>query len=200
MGIFCFNKKKKQSESLAPVTNNVVNYVSSEVSQVKDDTVLKLLTLFERVNHYVKEGDWYDNDRIEIYALKDRFLTDMFKKKPNGVELEMLYVPYLKYSTSTKDKAGALMRADGGKQTFEYYLAQIQPSPDDIEIPSKSTIEMIFKYENRTWCFHIPVHLTSSWGVDVSKLRRKIWMNGRDFHSQQFQLIKAEAESLLNKL
>ena len=36
--------KKKQAETSTPITNNVVNYVSSEVSQVDDDTVLKLLT------------------------------------------------------------------------------------------------------------------------------------------------------------
>lgn len=200
MSIFNVFKKEKQSETSTPVTNNVVNYVNSEVAQVKDDTILKLLTLFERANHYVKEGDWYANDRNELYALKDKFLTDMFKKKPNGVEIEMLYVPYYKYSAGTKDKAGAMMRADGNKQPFEYYLAQIQPSPEDIEVPGKATIEMIFTYDNRTWCFHIPEHQTSSWGVDVYTLRRKIWMNGRDFHSQQFQMIKAEAEVLLSKL
>lgn len=200
MSFFNFGKKKKSTEQSAPVANNVVNYVNNGVSQVKDDIVLKLLTLFERASHYVKEGDWYANDRDELYALKDKFLTDMFNKRPNGVEIEMLYVPYYKYSASTKDKAGAMMRADGNNQPFEFYLAQIQPSAEDYEISEKATIEMNFKYEDRTWCFHIPVHLTSSWGVNVNTLKRKVWMNGRDFHSQQFQLIKAEAEALLSKL
>lgn len=200
MNFFNFNKKEKESETSVPVTNNVVNYVNSEVSQIKDDTVLKLLTLFERANHYVKEGDWYANDRNELYVLKDRFLTEMFKKKPNGVEIEMLYIPYYKYGRQSKDKAGDMMRADGNKQSFEYYLAQVQPSPEDVEVPGMATIEMIFKYDDRTWCFHIPERLTASWGVDVNTLRRKVWINGRDFHSQQFQQIKKEAEILLSKL
>ena len=196
--MFGFGKKTPE-ENNDMVEDNVVNYVSNEVSQIADDDFLKLLTLFERANHYVKEGDWYESDRRELYALKDRFLTAVYKKPYAGAKIELLYIPYYRYSYATKDQAGAMMRADGNKQPFEYYLSQIPPTSNDVEIPEKATIEMLIEYKGRVWCFHMPEHLTSDWGVDTSKLKRKVWMNGRDFHAQQFQLIKKEAEELLSK-
>ena len=200
MKIFGFDIKKASEDDKNMVVDNVVNYVSSEVSQVADDVFLKLLTLFERANHYVKEGDWYENDKRELYALKDRFLTAVYRNPVEGAKINLLYVPYYRYCNETKDKAGAMMRADGNKQPFEYYLSQIQPTSNDIEVPGKATLEMLIEYKGRVWCFHIPEHLTSDWGVDTSKLKRKVWMNGRDFHAQQFQLIKKEAEELLSQL
>lgn len=181
------------------MTNNAENYISNEDSQIQDDVFLKLLTLFERANHYVKEGDWYESDRLELYALKDRFLTAVHNKQISGTKIDLLYVPYYLYCRETKDKAGEMMRADGNKMPFEYYLSQIQPSTNDIEIKEKATIEMLIEYRGRTWCFHIPQYLTSDWGLETSKLKRKVWMNGRDFHSQQFKLIKEEAAELLSK-
>lgn len=201
MGFSIFgNKSKKNETANAESQPQFVNYVNASVSQINDDVVLKLLTLFERANHYVKEGGWYESDRAELYSLKDQFLTKFYKNKPDGVNIELLYVPYLKYSNETKDKAGEMMRADHNKQPFEYYLAQVPPCSKDMEIPGRATIEMLITYCGRTWCFNMPEQLTVGWGVDVSKLKRKVWMNGRDFHSQQFKLIKEEATKLLSQI
>ncbi|MBR3454373.1 MAG: hypothetical protein IKH26_03525 [Bacteroidaceae bacterium] len=200
MKILFWRRDKNTERKEAEPNPQVTNYVNASVSQIHDDDILKLLTLFERANHYVKDGGWYEIDKSELYSLKDQFLTKFYKNKPEGVEIELLYVPYLKYSSETKDKAGDMMRADANKQPFEFYLSQIQPCAKDIEVPGKATIEMLISYKGRTWCFHMPEQLTSSWGVDVNRLKRKVWVNSRDFHSQQFKLIKAEAESLLSKL
>ena len=40
-------------------------------------------------------------------------------------------MPY--YKKQTKDKAGEIMRADD-TWTFEYYLAMVGPSEDDVEV------------------------------------------------------------------
>lgn len=194
---YLFGKLIPQNNNDLKVKHSVVKYDNVSEATLQDDIVLKLLTLFERANHYVKEGEWYESDHSELYALKDLFLTKFYKNKPEGVDIELLYVPYMKYCQETKDKAGQLMRADSNNLSFEYYLAQVKPCSDDIEIPEKATIEMLITYKGRTWCFHIPQNLTSAWKVDISQLKRKVWMNGKDFHSQQFKLIKAEAESLL---
>lgn len=194
---FLFGQLFSQNKNDLNIKQSVAKYDNASEALLQDDVVLKLLTLFERANHYVKEGDWYETDRSELYALKDQFLTKFYKSKPDGVEVELLYVPYMKYCQETKDKAGQLMRADGNKLSFEYYLAQVKPCSDDIEIPEKATIEMLITYKGRTWCFHIPQNLIPDWKVNINNLERKVWMNGKDFHSQQFKQIKAEAESLL---
>lgn len=194
---FLLGQLKTQNKDDLKSEHPVTKYEYMTEQNLQDDVILKLLTLFERANHYVKEGEWYESDRSELYALKDKFLTKFYKNKPEGVEIELMYVPYMKYCQETKDKAGQLMRADGNKQSFEYYLAQVKPYSEDIEIPEKATIEMLITYIGRTWCFHIPQRLVSDWKLVISQLKRKVWMNGKDFHSQQFMLIKAEAEHLL---
>ena len=202
MKLFNFKTKKQEKTAehtnIKSVTNNSENNLSN--SPVHDEVFLELLNLFERANHYIKEGNWYESDRAEMYALKDRFLTIVYNNIGwiRGAGLQLFYVPYYLYSRETKDEAGAMMRADNNRMPFEYYLSQLQPSVNDIEIPEKATIEMRIEYK-RFYSFHIPQHLISRWGLNINNLERKIWINDKEFHSRQFKLIKEEAKVLLSK-
>jgi hypothetical protein len=189
MGIFNFSKSNQPTQ---PATTSAA---------ADEDILLELLILIEKANHYVKEGDWNYQDKNAIYALKDRFLIDVCKHRPDGVEIELLYVPYFRYSRETKDRAGDMMRRDvGGNHPFEYYLGQVPPSPMDYEVAGAGNIEILITYKQNTWCFHGPESMAAELHVEVAKLPRKEWVNQRDFHAMQAKTIIAEAQQLLSKL
>ncbi len=160
----------------------------------------KLLTLFEQANHLVKEGDWFEEDKREFYDLKDTFLDIVVKQNPEELKINLLYVPYFKYSTLTKDKAGDLMRSDNSKMPFEYYLSKIEPCELDIEIPEKATIELEIICENRLFCFHIPLNKTMEWNLDYKTLSKKVWISGKEFHRNQMKSIKYEISELIKMI
>jgi hypothetical protein len=160
----------------------------------------KLLTLFEQANHLVKEGDWFEEDKKVFYSLKDTFLDLLIKQGSEQLRINLLYVPYFKYSTITKDKAGDLMRSDYNKMPFEYYLSKIEPCDLDIEIPEKATVEMEVICENRQFCFHIPLNKTTGWNIDYETLSKKIWLSSKEFHRNQMKSIKNEINELMNEI
>lgn len=99
---------------------------------------LDLLLYTDRLNRSVKEAGWNYADKEKVYGLKDSVVQTLLRAKPDGVNFELYYVPYFKYSGATKDRAGALMRQDGNKYPFEYYLSQVEPSEYDYEVPEKA--------------------------------------------------------------
>lgn len=164
------------------------------------DKWFKLLTLFDQTNYLVKEGDWYMEDKIEFYEMKDNFLSFIIKNRPEELPLEINYIPYYKYSKQTKDKAGEIMRADDTWRPFEYYLSLVEPCADDVEITEKATIEVEITYQERVFSFHIPVTKTIEWDIDIDEFPRKAWLSGKDFHREKFGKIKVELTELMNEL
>jgi len=160
----------------------------------------KLLTLFEQLNHLVKENEWYNEDVEEFYALKDQFLNLIYTIKPPEIKISLFYVPYYKYSNVTKDKAGEIMRNDIEKNPFEFYLHQVELCSQDIEIKEKATIELEIISENRMFSFHIPLANTAKWDIDMKSVQNKNWISGKEFHRNQFKKLKEEIAELLDIL
>ena len=144
--------------------------------------LLQALSLLDSFNHRIKEGEWYPEDQQTFYRTKDEFLKHLYKSAPDGVEFQLLYVPYIRYSAVTKDKAGALMRNDDSKSGFEYYLSQVETGPGDIELPEKGSIKFNINYVGHTFCFHVPLNTAAGWGLDYSMLERKTWLSGKEHH------------------
>jgi hypothetical protein len=163
------------------------------------DPWLRLLGLLDHGNHWIKEGDWYEEDKRLFYDLKDQIMEKIHREPPRGAVVNVLRVPYLQRCTQCKDKAGGLMRSSGGKTGFEYYLNQIPPCPDDVEIPERASLEMEVVYFGRLFCFHVPVDKMREWSIDVASLRTKDWIPARDFHHSQFKVL-AEEIRLLTQL
>ena len=164
------------------------------------NTWFKLLTLFEQSNHLVKEGEWFEEDRYEFFTLKDQFLELIVKTKPEPLSVNFYYVPYWKYSNTTKDKAGDLMRSEAKKRPFGYYLSQVEPCSEDMEIPEKATLEIEVTCEDRLFSFHVPVEKTLGWDIDTKSFPKKTWISGKEFHRSQFDKIKGEIEELMKQL
>ena len=93
------------------------------------------LVLVERLNRSVKEPGWNSSDVQRVYEIKDQFLKLLLEKKPEDVEISLFYCPYMRYSERTKNLAGEMMRADGKRFSFEFYLQQVQPCELDLEDP-----------------------------------------------------------------
>jgi hypothetical protein len=194
-----FNLQKANNEvQCTNIINDEPHDVSSNVSD--SDPLLDLLILIEKANHYVKEGEWNIEDKDAIYSLKDRFLSNIYTRQPQGIDIKLFYVPYYKYSRGTKDKAGDLMRRDGSKHTFDYYLTMVEPSSSDYEVPGAGTIEMLITYKNITWSFHMLESLARQLNINIDGLTRKEWINQRDFHSIQAKTIQTKIESLFQKV
>lgn len=170
------------------------------MSNETNDKWFKLLTLLDQTNHLIKEGDWYVEDKIEFYEMKDKFLSYVIDNKPEELPLTIYYIPYYKYSKETKDKAGELMRSDDQWRTFEYYLSQVEPCSHDVEITEKATIEVEITYEKRIFSFHTPITKTLEWGINIDELPRKAWLSGKEFHRDQFNKIKDELNELMGDM
>lgn len=65
------------------------------------------------------------------------------------------------------------MRADTERKPFDYYIGQIPPGRNDVEIPEKATIEIIINCEDKQFCFHQPLKWFLSLGGDSSKLNKR---------------------------
>lgn len=165
-----------------------------------NDKWFKLLTLLDQTDHLTKGGDWYMEDKMEFYEMRDKFLSYIIENKPEELSLDIYYIPYYKYSKATKDKAGDLMREDDTWRPFEYYLSLVEPDGDDVEIAEKATIEVEIMYQNRVFSFHIPQNKTEDLGLDIDQLPRKAWLSGREFHREKFNKMKVELNELMEEV
>lgn len=163
------------------------------------DVWLELLGLIDRLNRSVKEPGWYYEDRTELYEMKDRFLVELLAERPDGVELTLYYVPYLRYSASTKVRADELMRKDGRRFPFEYYLGQVEPSAEDSEDPDRALIEIVAECKGLRFSFHMPVQKMPA-GFSIAGIPRKDWIPAGEFHHQQLAKAKAEYAGLMDAL
>lgn len=159
---------------------------------------LDLLLYTDRLNRSVKEAGWNYADKEKVYSLKDSVVQTLLRAKPDGVNFELYYVPYFKYSSATKDRAGALMRQDGSKYPFEYYLSQVEPSEYDYEVPEKALVEVTVECLGQEFSFHMPLDKITECGYVISSLERKVWINSTDFHHSQLLKFEPHIKELLS--
>ena len=160
----------------------------------------KLLSLVDFFNRRIKEPGWGYEDKQVFYQLKDRMLKRIIQNHPRCIEVSLYYIPYIQYSSETKDRAGELMRRERNQYSFEYYLTQVPPTVDDIEIPNKAMVELQANCLGETYCFHMPAELADGCGIISSELPRKEWVAAPEFHHNM--LVEAEPiiESLLDEV
>lgn len=196
INIFCIFVLKK----IMKLATRIIQQIKKQFSMSNEitDKWFKLLTLLDQTDYLMKEGDWYIEDKMEFYEMKDKFLSFVIKDRPEELPLEVFYMPYYKYSKQTKDKAGEIMRADDTWRPFEYYLAMVDPSEDDVEVTEKATIEVEITYEDRLFSFQVPLSKTIDWDLDIDELPRKAFLSGKEFHREKFGKIKAELNELMD--
>ena len=172
--------------------------VSPSASSIKEleASWQKLLHLIEYFNRRIKEPGWLADDKQAIYSMKDQMLKTLLLKRPPCVELTLFYVPYILYSAATKDRAGQMMRQDGNRYGFEYYLSQIPPTESDREVPEKALIELQAVCMKEQFSFHMPVELAAQCGIDWKTLSRKPWVAAPEY----FHSLLAEAEPVIKSL
>ena len=184
------------------IANRILQQIKKQFTMSNEltDKWFKLLTLLDQTDYLIKEGDWYIEDKMEFYELKDKFLSYVIENRPAELPLEVYYLPYYKYSKQTKDKAGEIMRGDDTWRPFEYYLAIVGPSKHDIEITEKATIEVEITYDGRVFSFLVPLTKTIDWNLDIDELPRKAFLSGKEFHREKFSKIKLELNELMDEM
>ncbi|HTN69442.1 MAG TPA: hypothetical protein VLZ33_08260 [Dysgonamonadaceae bacterium] len=184
------------------LASRILQQIKKQFSMTNEmnDKWFKLLTLLDQTDYLIKEGDWYIEDKMEFYEIKDSFLSFMIKNRPEELPLEIYYIPYYKYSKQTKDKAGELMRSDDQWRPFEYYLSSVEPCSDDIEMTEKATIEVEITYQNRIFSFHTPINKIEDWELDIDQLPRKAWLSGKEYHREKFEKVKVELNELMEEM
>lgn len=161
---------------------------------------LKILINIDKLNRKVKEPGWDYESKQEVYRLKDAVIKKLLTSKPAEVSVRLYYVPYFLYSTETKDRAGQLMRQDTERHPFEYYLSQVPPSANDIEIPEKASVEVVAECMEQTFSFHMPIGKIKECGYSAASLERKAWINQSAFNTILLHDTKEKLLTLLAQL
>lgn len=151
---------------------------------MKENLWYQLLVLVDRLNRSVKEPGWRYEDTQSAYRMKDMVIEKLLREKPAQAPFQLFYCPYIRYSEHSKNAAGALMRADGNKYSFEYYLNQVPPSEFDREDPFKSSYEMVVQCCGQAFSFHFPSALLTE-EYRTQSIPKKNWVPAPDFHHQQ---------------
>lgn len=161
---------------------------------------LRLLLNIDKLNRSVKEPGWSYEGKQAVYKLKDEIIRKILIEKPCELSLNLYYVPYYLYSKNTKDKAGAMMRQDLGKHPFEYYLAQMNPTAEDIEVPGKATVEVEVICMEQLFSFHMPSSKVEECGYSVDGMRQKAWISQSNFNEILLHNAQMTISSLLDHL
>ena len=176
------------------------NYAGFSGRAKRKELWFKLIFLVDKANRIIKEIDLSEHDKNNFYKLKDEFLEFLVKNKSDFIQISFSYVPYFKYCRDTKDKADALMRKDNNKKYFGYYLSQIEPSVNDIEIKDKATIELEVLIKDTNFSFHIPYFKTLHWNLDINSIPKKAWVSDRKYKEELIKDLYAEINTLFNSL
>lgn len=160
----------------------------------------RILLITDGLNRRVKEPGWTQEDKQEVYRIKDCVLTKIMQDKPKELEVSCYYVPYYMYSMKSKDKAGAFMRSDTDRKPFEYYLSLVEPCEEDVEVPSKATVEVVVKSEDYSFSFHQPIAWYTQIGGSIDALERKPWISATNFHHMQLVEQSQKIHELLDAL
>lgn len=165
----------------------------------KKNVWFQLLSLIDKLNRSIKEPGWSFEDKEMAYKLKDKLLNKLLVEKPEDCEVTLYYVPYLRYSERTKDLAGDLMRRDGKKYSFDYYLEQIEPTAADVEDPTKAIIEVVVNCNGQSFSLHLPISDLPN-GYNANELPKKKWIPSTEFHHNQLETAKEQFEILWDLL
>lgn len=157
----------------------------------------ELLEILNQLNRSAKEPGWYDQDKRDIYALKDRIIAKALLENPSELEIELYRVPYIVYSQETKDRAGAMMRSEGNRYPFDVYLSLVKLSPQDVEDVNRATVEIDITCNGKQFVFHCPAGGVERTGVQVASLPQKEWAAPSDFHHAQYVKGRERIQSLL---
>lgn len=166
---------------------------------MQENTWYNLLVLIERLNRSVKEPGWNYADTQRVYQMKDEFLKALLEKQPEEVHVSLYYCPYVRYSERTKNLAGDMMRADGKRFSFEYYLQQVPPCEYDMEDPSRASIEAVAECKGQTFSLHLPLSLLPA-SYDVNSIPRKAWIPAPEFHHQQLLAADEQFTAWMNEV
>ena len=161
---------------------------------------LRILLRINGLNRKLKEPGWIFSDKDKAYELKDMIIQKLLNEKPAEVDIKLYYIPYILYSNESKDKAGNLMRGDAERYPFEYYLAQVEPSPYDREVPEKANVEVVASCLGELFSFHMPINKVEECGYDTSKLERKRWVNASNYNHEMLENIEKEISEIIASL
>lgn len=168
-----------------------------ELAPVRKSAWEELLETLNQLNRSVKEPGWYDQDKRDIYALKDRIIAKALLENPAELEIELYRIPYIVYSQETKDRAGTMMRSEGNRYPFDVYLSLVKLSPQDVEDVSRATVEIDITCSGRQFVFHCPAGVVERTGIQVATLPPKEWVAPSDFHHAQYLQSRERIQSLL---
>ena len=76
------------------------------------------------------------------------------------------------------------MRSSMEKLPFEYFLSQIPPCAQDMELPEKALVEVVAACNGFSFSFHMPVDVVRECGIDTASLNRKAWISAQNFHHE----------------
>lgn len=178
---------KKQGEQVENKMNNALIW-------------LRILINIDKLNRKLKEPGWSYENKQEAYRLKDEVIQKLLVSRPPEVAVHLYYVPYYLYSTATKDQAGRLMRQDTERHPFEYYLSQVPPSANDIEIPEKASVEVVAECLEQSFSFHMPIGKIEECGYTAASLERKAWINQSTFTDLFLRNTKENLLGLLDQI
>lgn len=168
---------------------------------MKNDLIwLRILINIDKLNRKLKEPGWSYENKQEAYRLKDEVIQKLLVSRPSEVAVHLYYVPYFLYSTGTKDQAGRLMRQDTERHPFEYYLSQVPPSANDIEIPEKASVEVAAECLGQTFSFHMPISKIEECGYSAASLERKAWISQSAFTDLFLRNTKENLLGLLTQI
>jgi len=193
MSVFLFQRYVKEREKDLPgiPEHEICNIIPLPVKEdlVKADGLFQtndlkdiwrhLLNLVDYCNHAVKHGEWYQEDIIKFYNLKDSVMEKFYRDPPPEATVTLK-----KVMKTSNDK-------------FDY-------SPD-WEQHSQNTnghgrilIEMEITYRGRMFCLHIPIEKATNWGLNIMSLSSKEWVPSREFNRQFFKDVFEEIQQLIS--
>lgn len=178
---------KKQGEQVKNKMNNALIW-------------LRILINIDKLNRKLKEPGWSYENKQEAYRIKDEVIQKLLVSRPPEVAVHLYYVPYYLYSMATKDQAGRLMRQDTERHPFEYYLSQVPPSANDIEIPEKASVEVVAECLEQSFSFHMPIGKIEECGYTAASLERKAWINQSTFTDLFLRNTKENLLGLLDQI
>lgn len=157
-----------------------------------------LLEIVDQYNHLVKIGKWYSEDVVSFYEIKNRVMEMLYSDPPKGATVDLLLVPYIHRCSDCKEKAEASRALEGAEKSLSVYLSQTPLCESDEEVSEKATIEMIVKYHEKAFSFHMPLSLARDWKINLDELPRKSYTASEEYRREQFLRGKEAMEDLID--
>lgn len=118
---------------------------------------LRLLTIVSQFDALLNEVGGRSTDKETLRAMKSELVQTLLTEEPDFITVDVYYLPaYSVYSEQTKAAANKLMKEDLERNSYMYYLMQVEPCKDNIEDKSKSTAEISAECDGKRFYFTIP--------------------------------------------